>query len=99
MVSVGVGLMFAVSLPVFALGIILFLAGFHDLDSSWNMKVVNLETGASYCDRTTGGMLVCEDEGILIGYRYMFTGFALLLSLAACQVVSSIERFARESKR
>jgi len=69
----------------------IFLVGFHNLDTGWNIRWLNAaymdDIGVVLGDTDMGGVDRTGEEGITVGYRYMLMAFVLMTAIALVGVL------------
>ena len=65
------------SIVLFAFGIIWFGVGFHTIDSSVNMRIINHATGMTFSDCSAMDVCYDPDSAYKLGLSEIFAGFLL----------------------
>jgi energy-coupling factor transporter transmembrane protein EcfT len=81
------------SIMLFIAGVVLFLAGFHNVDTATNMLRIQIYTNREFIDTGFTGREFTADEGYLHGMSFIMAGlfnflisFCMLLSIALWKV-------------
>ena len=68
------------ALTLAILGTLLFMTGFHSIDSAWNMRSLKISAGLELTDTSLIGQTITIDQAYMNGVGLIFTGFVMAVA-------------------